>query len=45
VVGSYNFTNSAEETNDENLIIIMDPSVADSFMTEFNRIFLLANEL
>ena len=40
VLGSYNFTNSAEESNDENLVIIKNPSVADSFMTEFNRIFL-----
>jgi phosphatidylserine/phosphatidylglycerophosphate/cardiolipin synthase-like enzyme len=38
VMGSYNFTNSAEERNDENLLIIHDPDVAAAFLAEFGRV-------
>jgi phosphatidylserine/phosphatidylglycerophosphate/cardiolipin synthase-like enzyme len=39
VTGSYNFTNSAEELNDENLIVIDDPGLAALFLEEFRRIY------
>ncbi len=39
VFGSYNFSQSAEETNDENLIIVYDPVIAEQFLLEFNRVW------
>ncbi len=39
ITGSYNFTASAEESNDENLIIIHDPRVAEYFVDEFQRVY------
>ena len=36
--GSYNFSQSAEERNDENLIIIYNPEIAEQFMFEFQRV-------
>ncbi len=39
ITGSYNFTRRAEETNDENLLIIDDPELAGQFMEEFERVF------
>jgi phosphatidylserine/phosphatidylglycerophosphate/cardiolipin synthase-like enzyme len=39
VTGSYNFTNSAENVNDENVLVFHDPQIADQFMTEFERVF------
>ena len=38
VLGSYNFSQNAEERNDENLMIIYDPLIAEQFMFEFRRI-------
>ncbi|GAB4505681.1 MAG: phospholipase D-like domain-containing protein [Anaerolineales bacterium] len=38
VTGSYNFTNSAETRNDENLVVIYDQQVADYFLQEFQRV-------
>ena len=37
--GSYNFSNSAERRNDENVIIAHDPGLAGAFMTEFDSIY------
>ena len=42
ITGSYNFTRSANETNDENVIVIHNTDVADQFLAEFNRIYQLA---
>ena len=42
VTGSYNFTASAETTNDENLIVIYDPAIAGQFMQEFRRVYAAA---
>ncbi len=42
--GSYNFSQSAEEKNDENLIIIYNPVIADQFMLEFERVQSQAQE-
>jgi phosphatidylserine/phosphatidylglycerophosphate/cardiolipin synthase-like enzyme len=37
--GSYNFSQSAEDRNDENLIIIYDPVIAGQFLLEFQRVW------
>lgn len=39
VTGSYNFTNSAETRNDENVLIIYDRDIARLFLDEFNRVY------
>lgn len=39
VMGSYNFTDAANRTNDENLLIIDDPALAARYIDEFNRIY------
>jgi phosphatidylserine/phosphatidylglycerophosphate/cardiolipin synthase-like enzyme len=39
IAGSYNFTRSAEERNDENLVIIRDEDLASSYLVEFTRIW------
>ena len=38
VLGSYNFTNSAETKNDENLIVVYNEKIAAEFMKEFIRV-------
>jgi phosphatidylserine/phosphatidylglycerophosphate/cardiolipin synthase-like enzyme len=38
VLGSYNFTASAEKRNDENLLIIHDPVLAARFLKEYQRL-------
>ena len=42
MLGSYNFTRSAEENNDENFLIIHDPDMAIAFQAEFERILATA---
>ncbi len=42
ITGSYNFTGSAENKNDEDLLIIYSPELAAAFEAEFRRIFNLA---
>jgi phosphatidylserine/phosphatidylglycerophosphate/cardiolipin synthase-like enzyme len=44
VVGSYNFSRSAEENNDENTIIIYNPAIAGQFLQEFKRIWAHAHK-
>jgi phosphatidylserine/phosphatidylglycerophosphate/cardiolipin synthase-like enzyme len=39
ITGSYNFTGRAEDTNDENLLIIDDAGVAQQFLREFERVY------
>ena len=39
ITGSYNFTRSAERFNDENLLIIHDPAIAEVYLREFNWIY------
>ena len=39
IFGSYNFTNSAETKNDENLIVIYNEEIAAQFMDEFQRVY------
>jgi phosphatidylserine/phosphatidylglycerophosphate/cardiolipin synthase-like enzyme len=42
VLGSYNFTNSAETKNDENLLVVYNQDVAAQFIEEFKRVHTLA---
>lgn len=44
VLGSYNFSRSAEERNDENLLIVYDADIAGQFMQEFQRVWDQAHE-
>jgi len=39
VTGSYNFTANADKSNDENVLIIDDPKLAQEYVTEFNRLY------
>ena len=39
IFGSYNFTNSAEERNDETLLVIYNEDIAAQFITEFQRVY------
>ena len=36
--GSYNFSESAEKRNDENMLIVHDPGVAGQFLREMDRV-------
>ena len=42
VTGSYNFSRSAEERNDENTLVIHNPEIAALFLGEFQRLFTAA---
>lgn len=44
VFGSYNFSRSAEERNDENIIIVYNQQIAEQFMLEFQRVYADAHE-
>jgi phosphatidylserine/phosphatidylglycerophosphate/cardiolipin synthase-like enzyme len=39
ITGSYNFSRSAEERNDENTLIIYNPNIAARFLAEFEDLF------
>jgi phosphatidylserine/phosphatidylglycerophosphate/cardiolipin synthase-like enzyme len=39
VIGSYDFTNRAENDNDENVLIIHNEIVAQKFLEEYERVF------
>jgi phosphatidylserine/phosphatidylglycerophosphate/cardiolipin synthase-like enzyme len=39
ITGSYNFTGRAENTNDENLVIIDNQELAAAYVEEFNRVY------
>ena len=39
ITGSYNFTASAETSNDENVVIIHNPDVAAQYLEEFQKIY------
>ena len=38
ITGSYNFSQSAEERNDENVLIIHNAEVAETYLNEFERV-------
>jgi len=44
IFGSYNFSQSAEERNDENLVIIYNDVIAKQFIKEFQRVWQVARE-
>lgn len=44
VTGSYNFTASAENRNDENIVIFFSPEIAALYMEEFERVFAQAQK-
>ena len=39
VLGSYNFSANADESNDENLLVIHSADIAKDFVSEFNRVY------
>ena len=39
VLGSYNFSQSAEERNDENILIVYNEAIAQEFIKEFDRVW------
>lgn len=39
ITGSFNFSESADEKNDENLLIIEDPELAKKYLEEFERVY------
>jgi phosphatidylserine/phosphatidylglycerophosphate/cardiolipin synthase-like enzyme len=44
VIGSYNFSQSAETRNDENTLIIYNEAIAEQFVMEFQRVWSLAHD-
>lgn len=44
ITGSYNFTTSAEDRNDENLVIFFSPEIAELYLAEFKRVFDVAQQ-
>jgi phosphatidylserine/phosphatidylglycerophosphate/cardiolipin synthase-like enzyme len=38
IFGSFNFSNNADQDNDENLLIVDDPQMAQAFEAEFQRV-------
>ncbi len=42
VTGSYNFTKAAEDSNDENVLIIHSPELAQAYLQEFAKVWLQA---
>jgi len=39
VTGSYNWTDSAERYNHENVLVLEDPAIINRYQTRFNRLF------
>jgi phosphatidylserine/phosphatidylglycerophosphate/cardiolipin synthase-like enzyme len=44
ITGSLNFSTNAEESNDENVIIIDNPDIAQAYLQEFERVWALAQD-
>jgi len=44
VMGSYNFSQSAETRNDENILIIYNAAIAEEFIKEFKRVWSVAHD-
>lgn len=44
VMGSYNFSNNAEENNDENILIIHNPNIAQAYFAEFQKVWAVAEQ-
>lgn len=43
VLGSFNFSGSANDSNDENVVIVYDPIFASFFIEEFERVWAVAD--
>ena len=39
VLGSFNFTDNANDSNDENMLMIHNPTIAAHFLAEFDRVY------
>ncbi len=39
IFGSYNFSRNADQTNDENVIVLHSPALAEQFLAEFEKIY------
>ncbi|MCJ7434411.1 MAG: phospholipase D-like domain-containing protein [Anaerolineales bacterium] len=39
VLGSYNFSNSAETKNDENVMVVYNPEISAQYLAEFERVY------
>jgi phosphatidylserine/phosphatidylglycerophosphate/cardiolipin synthase-like enzyme len=37
ITGSLNFSNNADESNDENVVILNNPAIAAQYLQEFER--------
>ncbi len=44
VTGSFNLTKSADTSNDDNVLIIYDPAIAQQFLNEFARVDAIAKD-
>lgn len=44
VMGSFNFTDNADQSNDENMLIIHNADIASQFLAEFNRVYAQAQK-
>ncbi len=44
ILGSYNFSQSAETRNDENILIIYNDAIAEQFVMEFQRVWRLTHD-
>jgi phosphatidylserine/phosphatidylglycerophosphate/cardiolipin synthase-like enzyme len=39
VMGSYNFSGNAEDSNDENVLIIHNPEIAAAYFAEWQKVW------
>jgi phosphatidylserine/phosphatidylglycerophosphate/cardiolipin synthase-like enzyme len=44
ITGSFNFSNSATDNNDENVIIVDNPEIANLYLQEFDRVWSIASD-
>jgi phosphatidylserine/phosphatidylglycerophosphate/cardiolipin synthase-like enzyme len=42
IFGSFNFSDNADTANDENLLIVEDPTMAKAFKAEYDRVLAVA---
>jgi phosphatidylserine/phosphatidylglycerophosphate/cardiolipin synthase-like enzyme len=43
ILGSFNFSDNADQANDENMLVIHNPDLASQFLVEFNRVYTQAH--
>ena len=44
ITGSFNFTRTADTANDDNVLVIYDPAVAQQYLAEFNKVNSIAKD-